>query len=864
MAEQADQATPNYSILPAPLTLLLGREHELAQVCKLLRRSEVRLLTLVGTGGVGKTRLALAAASAVRDDFSDGLVFVPLAPVSDPEQVIPTIAKTLGLWEAADRPLLEQLQAALQDRHLLLFLDNFEQVIAAAPQLSDLLAACPYLTMLVTSRAALRLSGEYEFQVSPLPVPDLLQLPESQTLAQVASVCLFLERARAIQTNFALTSSNAHAVAEICVRLDGLPLALELAAARIKLLPPHALLKRLSNRLSVLTSGLQDKPSRQQTLRDTIQWSYDLLSAKERRLFRWLSVFVGGCTLEAVEVVCNGDGAQALDVLSGVASLLDKSLVQQTELEGEEPRLLMLEIIREYGVESLQAEGELAAAGRAHANYYLRLAEEAEPTLRGAEQATWLGRLEREHENLWAALEWALASGEQELALQLCSALGLFWLRRGYPREGTAFFERALEGSEILEAPLRVRALLGAGSLAWWQGDHTRATTLMQALQTLSEEQGDREGLAFSHWGLGVVALERRDYATARALIETSLAYMRERGDPSYTTICILNLGRLALLQGNEDEALQLLEESLTRSRALGDKNNIAWTQLYLGRLELSQGKFASAGVRLEEGLSLLHVTGDRSASAYALTLLGQVALQQGKTDEASTRLKESVRLYREEGNRWGVARSLLLLAHLAALQGDTIGAQARYEESLSVALQLSLKGFIASGLKGLGIVVTSRGQYAWAARLWGAAEHLREARDVSIPAVSYERAVREVRKHLGEQAFSQAWKEGQGMSPQEVLSASTQEAAIQPPPEKAEQLPGSQPRRVLSYPAGLTAREVEVLRLVTQGLTDAQVADQLVISHRTVTTHLTSIYNKLGVSSRTSAIRFAFEHHLA
>jgi len=425
MVEKAYPALPNHMTLPTQLTPLLGREHELAQVCSLLRRSEVRLLTLVGTGGVGKTRLALAAASAVRDDFADGLVFVPLAPVSDPEQVLPTITKTMGLWEAGDRSLLEQLQAALQDRHLLLFLDNFEQVIAAALQLADLLASCPYLTILVTSRAALRLSGEYEFRVSPLALPDLAQLPESQALAQVASVRLFLERTRAIQTNFALTSSNARAVAEICVNLEGLPLAIELAAARIKLLPPHALLKRLSHRLGVLTGGAQDMPVRQQTLRATFQWSYGLLSPKERRLFRWLSVFVGGCTLEAAEAVCD-DSEPVL--LGEVASLLDKSLLQQTELDGEEPRLIMLETIREYGVECLHTEGELAAAERAHANYYLRLAEEAEPKLRGAEQATWLGHLEREHENPRAALEWALTSEEQELALRLCSTLWLFWL----------------------------------------------------------------------------------------------------------------------------------------------------------------------------------------------------------------------------------------------------------------------------------------------------------------------------------------------------------------------------------------------------------------------------------------------------
>jgi len=328
--------------LPVSLTPLLGREHELAQLSTLLQRPEVRLLTLLGKGGVGKTRLGLEIANALAADFADGVCFVQLAPLSDSELVIATITQTLGLWEAGVRPLAEQLQAYLREQHLLLLLDNFEQVIAAAPYLVDLLAFCPHLTILVTSRAALRIHGEYEFTVHPLAVPDLKRLPASEALAQVAAVALFLERAQAIQPDFVLTQANSRTIAEICVALDGLPLAIELAAARIKLLPPQALLKRLSQRLEVLTGGARNLPARQQTLRNTIRWSYDLLSQQEQRLFRWLSIFVGGSTLQAVEAICNAPGNVQVPVLDEVASLLDKNLLQQTEREAENPLYWLL------------------------------------------------------------------------------------------------------------------------------------------------------------------------------------------------------------------------------------------------------------------------------------------------------------------------------------------------------------------------------------------------------------------------------------------------------------------------------------------------------------------------------------------
>ena len=403
--------------LPLQLTSLIGREQEIAAVCHLLQRQEVRLLTLTGPGGTGKTRLGLQVAAELSETFSDGVFFVNLAPLSDPELVVPTIAQALGVKEASSQPLLDLVSAWLREKELLLLLDNFEQVAEAAVEVSALLARCPQLNVLVTSRAVLHLSGEHEFPVPPLSLPNLSHLPDLERLSQYEAVALFIARAQAVKPEFQVTNANTPTVAEICVRLDGLPLAIELAAARSKMLPPQALLARLDQRFSLLTSGAHDVPARQQALRNTIAWSYDLLNAGEQRLFRRLSVFVGGATTETLEALYTTLGDEPGLVLDGIASLIDKSLLQQSEQEAEEPRFVMLETIREYGREALTAHGEVEATRQAHAVSYLALAEAAELEWEGPQESVWFAQLEHEHDNLRAAMSWLFERREAEMSL---------------------------------------------------------------------------------------------------------------------------------------------------------------------------------------------------------------------------------------------------------------------------------------------------------------------------------------------------------------------------------------------------------------------------------------------------------------
>ena len=870
VATPGERTTPEpFWKIPASLTSLIGREEDVAAVCAMLSRPEVRLLTLLGVGGIGKTRLSIQVASQLRDSFADGVCFVGLAPISDPTLVISSIAHELGLQEAGAQPLVETVTAWLRDKQFLLLLDNFEQIVSAAPLLEDLLAACPRLVILVTSREVLHLSAEHLFPVPSLAFPELAQLTEQEDLGQYAAVSLFVQRAQAIKPDFMLTPANARTIAEICVRLDGVPLAIELAAARIRLLPPHALLTRLAQRLQVLTGGSRTLPERQQTLRNTIQWSYDLLNVEEQRLFRRLSVFVGGCTLEAAEAVCatssDASDGMGISVLDGVASLIDKSLLHQAEHEGEESRLAMLETIREYGLEALATSREAELIRQAHAAYYLHLSEEAEPGLEGSHQAAWFDRLEAEHDNLRATLLWSLEQEKAEMGLRLAGALRWFWMRRSYLSEGRKWFTSILgRASGIEPTHLRAKALAGASGLAWAQGDYPAAHALGEESVTLCRSLENKRELAFSLTWLSFTSGSQGDQKTASVLAEESVALFRQVEDRWGVALALFCLGIATSSLHDYPLARSYYEEGLALIRVLGDKWIEALILSGLGVAAFAQEDYAVAHPLLAEGTILLRAQRDKRDLALFLYYLGRVTRHEGDYQQAAALLEESLALYEELGNKPGIARLRLILGKMACDKGDYGLARAHLNESLALMQESKNRRGIATALEGFAMLAMAQ-QQAWlAARLLGAAQVLREAIRAHVPPderADYEQMWAAARIRLGDEAFSAALAEGRTMTPEQALAA--QEPMTIPTMAPAGPSSVPQTPKAPIYPAGLTAREVEVLRLVAQGLTDAQVAEHLVISRRTVNFHLTSIYSKLGVSSRAAATRYAIEQHL-
>ena len=713
--------------LPIQLTSFIGRSTEIGEVKQLL--SNGRLLTLTGPGGSGKTRLALQVAAEVIESFSDGVFFVALAPITSPGLVASTIAQSLSVAEVAGRSIADSLMDYLQRKSLLLLLDNFEQVISAAPLVAELLEACNELKILVTSRESLRISGEREYPVPPLALPDLTRIPSPESLAQFAAVELFIQRAQAVKPNFHITKDNAPAVVEICHRLDGLPLAIELAAARIKLLPPRAMLARLEHRLEFLTGGGRDLPARQQTLRNTIAWSYDLLDEDEQQLFQRLSVFVDGCTVEAVEAVA-GEHPGRISVLDQLGSLLDKSLLVEVEDPNGEPRFLMLEILREFGQEQLEASGEQEPIQRRHADYYLVLAEEAEANLKSPQQVYWIDRMEQEHDNLRAALEWSRnAESAGDICLRLAGALGFFWEAHGY----------LSEGRERLSAVLSMEVAQGRTA--------TRAKLLARAAE---------------------LSFRQSDYPATVSLAEESLAICREVGDKQGTASALIRLGNVATEVGDYATSSDYLEEALRIWRELGDKFGIARALISSGWTVLRSGDYQLANVRLEEALALSRGFGDTRSMGFELAGLGEVALRQGDYPRANQLVEESLALRRQLGNKWGVGVSLGILGWVAMREGDWNRAVARLGESLEVRREIGDEGGSAWCLERLAGIAMERGQAEKATRLFGAAAALRASIGSIIDQVDqaeYESNLTALRAELGEQRFAANWDEGSALT---------------------------------------------------------------------------------------------------
>jgi predicted ATPase/serine/threonine protein kinase len=659
--------------LPVQRTGFVGREKEVAAAKELLLRQDVRLVTVTGPGGIGKTRLAVQVASGLVERFPGGTHFVSLSALCDPDLIASVIVQTLGIREAGGQSPLEILKKNLRDSlraPMLLVLDNFEQLVQAAPTVAELLAVGPNLKVLVTSRAALHVYGEHEFPVPPLALPDARSLPPVEGLSQYPAVALFVQRAVAVKPDFELNRENASAVIEICARLDGLPLAIELAAARVKVLSPSSMLARLASRLQLLTGGARDLPQRQQTLRAAIDWSYDLLSTAEQKLFRRLSVFVGGCNLEGVEAVCDTRGDLDLDLLDGMASMVDKSLAHQVEQAKGESRFVMLETIREYALEKLQASEEHPLTKRAHAAYCLVLAEEDATEESGAEVAEWLERLAFEHDNCRAGLEWLTETGDAEWGLRLATALFRFWEIREYLAEGRDRLGKLLKlAGAAAPTKARGRALFASGVLAGEQGDYAQADTLIGESQDIARQLGDKTGVAVSLNALAVFARDRGDVAIAHALFEESLVLWRELSDQKAVARALSNLANVLKLQGDYDRARSLYAECLAIFQGLGDRTGIAWSLNYQGDVARDQGDSAAARTLYEQSSAIFRELGDRWGIAGTLADLGGLAREQGNYPTARSLYGESIKLFRELDHKRGIARLLECFACSAAAQ---------------------------------------------------------------------------------------------------------------------------------------------------------------------------------------------------
>lgn len=805
----SERTLPGTPCLPVPLTSLIGREKEISDLLDLLRQERVRLVTLMGSPGIGKTRLSMQVAAALAGDFEGNVYFVSLADITSPSLTLPTIVMALGLGESARLAPIDQLQAALLEQKALLVLDTFEQVVDAAPNLADLLRACPRLKILVTARSPLHLRGEQRFMLHPLALPDPYCSPDTGLVGASPAVRLFVERVQAVMPEFNLSTKNAETIAAICRRLDGLPLAIELAAASIRLMSPQRLLERLNGEggsaFQVLKAESRDGDAHHQTLLQAFQWSYDLLDASTQTLFTRLGVFVHGCTLEAADAVCNvGDIHPAS--MDGIAALLDNCLLQQEEGIDGEYRFTLLTTLREFTLDRLAANGEWDALRQRHADYFLTFAKLAEPELTGKDQIVWSERVEKDLDNLRAALDWTLASSPLQ-ALQLAVALFPFWHVRSYLNEGRGYLEQALIRNPHPGA-LRARALAITSLMAQRQGDYGLALELVEESVRICRELDEHSGLAYAlnnqaivlmsmgenrqalqvaneslalshhpdyplgiaraHMIIGQIALNEDRLEAACQALETSLSFWRRSGDMKNAVLCQINLGRARLVSGNYPEAYALIEESLNLSRKIKDRHWEMVALWNLAEIHLQLGSLEEGAPLLADCLEQARRLGDRFIEATSLSRLGRICINRAEMEEGTRLFNASLELGRQIGSKWIIADGLSHLGTAALRSGQLQTAEAMFSQSLDLFHLQGELGELVHTLEQLALTYYGQARFARAARMFGAAQAWRSASGEPLPPVErleQEHALAGLKSQLGSQEWTRLWAEGQSLT---------------------------------------------------------------------------------------------------